>query len=280
MWTCSVCETKNNDTDNFCACCGAPKPVSAQKPVSKPSSPPPSSDNQRPSANTQAKPSSPKAPSQGKPGGSVSSAARKVSFEEKELQNLRRQVAIPSSPETVRNNSGCNRFATVIASILLSIVGGALLTYVPVWIFGDLFVKLGKEPLLTNATMEKYSLLFILICFVLIWVYQYKLLRKTDQFQAVWNGKELICSWPTIKMDGVPALAVDGRWIALDKFVENGVWVKQGDQIAGLRCMLSEPPRKALLAEVSRAYQSGAAPGSMFKYSATYYSQVDVSRSQ
>ena len=104
--------------------------------------------------------------------------------------------------------------------------------------------------------------------------------RKHETLRAVWNGKELICTWSPFKFNGSPALAVDRRWIALDKYVQEGSWIKQGQEVSGLRCTCLEAPKTVVLAEVKENYKEGNGSEPTFEYSVKYLAQVDVSRSQ
>ena len=60
MWTCKECETKNNDSDRFCACCGAARPTVAAIPETGAAA---SADTRQ----AQAVPPSSQAPSSGSP---------------------------------------------------------------------------------------------------------------------------------------------------------------------------------------------------------------------
>lgn len=268
MWTCRDCETKNNDGDAYCACCGAPKPASA--PTPSPRTQTGANQQQgtapRPTQGPGSRPAQAYTPTKSRE--PAEREPRRLSYEEKRLMALNDAIHIPPAP-TTRANIGCGTFVMhMVGSFLLGTLAGALLCYIPVWIFGDLFMKLGAVPLLTSEMVDPFLGPAVILGIVLYWVIVLKDRKDAATFDASWDGSELVCSWIGIKESNL-AVGIDGRWIAFGDYVENGSWRKIDGKIYGLSCAWPTRPQKAVLAKIN--LENGVTPKT-----ANYISAADV----
>lgn len=266
MWTCSICETKNKDTDAFCECCGNKRPASAAPKTSGQST-----GNNQPGAAKQ--PAATQQPPRTSGAAQRRPAAEKKqppSYEEKRLMELRAAVKIPAEPRTRQDNSLGYWLRHIIGCFLLGTVAAVFLSDIPVWIFGDLVEKMGGTPLLTYDSVEGLSRVMIIVCYILYWVIIIQRRKHADEFQVRWTGSEIICRWHPLKDTHNIGVGLDGEWIAYDTFVMNGSWQKQDGKAVGLRCAYDHQPKKAVLAEISTE-------GATMKYTgASYISEADV----
>lgn len=246
MWTCSVCETKNNDDDRFCACCGNARPASAAPKASRPVGNNQSGSASRPAASQ----NTPRAQSTSRT--QVAEPRKKeLSYEEKRLMELRGAVKIPENPSTRLNNHLGYWLKHLIGCFLLGTWAGALLSYLPVWIFGDLVEKLGGTPRVTDEMMEPFMAPLVFLCYILYWVMIIVRRKHAAEFRVMWKDGEIIARWHPIKDTHNLAVGLDGEWIALDPFVLNGSWLKQEGMTVGLRCAFDHRPGKAVIAQIS-----------------------------
>ena len=266
MWTCSICETKNNDDELYCACCGNARPASAA-----PKAPRPGGANNQSGAASRPTASQNAPRTQGASRTSVTPPKkRELSYEEKRLMELRAAVIIPKNPSTRLDNHLGYFFKHMIGCILLGTLAGAVLAVLPVWIFGDLVEMLGGTPLVTNEMMDPYLGPLMVLGWILYWVMIIVRRKHAAEFRMIWKDGEIIARWHPIKDAHNLAVGVDGEWIALDPLVLNGSWLKQEGKTVGLRCACDHRPKKAVLAEVS-------IEGGTLKFTgATYISITDV----
>ncbi len=259
MWTCSVCETKNNDDDRFCACCGNARPASAAPKASRPVGNNQSGSASRPAASQ----NTPRAQSTSRT--QVAEPRKKeLSYEEKRLMELRGAVKIPENPSTRLNNHLGYWLKHLIGCFLLGTWAGALLSYLPVWIFGDLVEKLGGTPRVTDEMMEPFMAPLVFLCYILYWVMIIVRRKHAAEFRVMWKDGEIIARWHPIKDTHNLAVGLDGEWIALDPFVLNGSWLKQEGMTVGLRCAFDHRPKKAALAQVGTESETLKFSGASF----------------
>ena len=245
MWICRECDTKNQDTDFYCACCGAKNPNPAA-----PEAPRPVGNNQSGSVSRPAA-SQDTSRAQGASRTSVTPAGKRVlSHEEKRLIELRSAVKIPEKPSTRLDKNPGYWFSQILTCMCLSTWAGALLTYLPVWIFGNLVEKLGGTPLLTSETAAPYIALWIPLCFVLYWVMIIVKRKRAAEFRVMWKDGEITARWHPVKKMNNLAVGLDGEWIALYPCVLNGSWIMQEGMAVGLRCACDHRPKKAVLGKV------------------------------
>lgn len=248
MWICSTCETKNNDDDRFCACCGNARPAAAAPKAPRTDG----GNNQsgapsRPSASRNA----PRSHGAGQAGNASVQGQKSLSYEEKRLLELRRSVRIPEDPPTRLDNHPGYWLRHLVGCFLLGTVAGAFLSFLPVWIFGDLVEKLGGTALVTSEMMDPLMTPLVVISYILYWVMIIVRRKHAAEFQAMWRDGELICRWHPLKDTHAIGVGVGGDWIAYDSFVLNGSWIRQDGKVVGLRCAYDHRPEKAAIAQIS-----------------------------
>ena len=258
MWICSECETKNNDSDRFCACCGAARPAAAAPAAPKTgaaSANTPRASQQRSSQTPPPAQGERRPPVQGAAAeprrAATSTASHTVTDGEKRLSELNRQVTIPTVIPTMQDNGVGFWIRKFFVSVFVALFGGAILTYAPLLILEDLWTMLFSHPLVTVDQISVLGGPFILLSFILYWVYIFKSKSKANTFAAEWNGKELIFAVPPAKDSTKLAIAVDGTWIAFGSCVPGGDWIRRDGAVVGLHCARSWRPRAAVLAEIN-----------------------------
>lgn len=264
MWICSNCETKNNDDDRFCACCGNARPAAAAPKAPRPGG----ANNQsgaasRPTASQNA----PRTQGARKTRPAPAQEKKSLSYEEKRLMELRSSVKIPENPATRLDNHLGYWLRHLIGCFLLGTVAGAVLSYLPSWLLGDLVEKLGGTALVTFEMMEPLMTPAVILCYVLYWVMIIFRRKHASEFQAMWKDGEIICRWHPVKDTHDFGVGVGGEWIAYDSFVLNGTWIKQDGMVVGLRCAYDHRPGKAVIAQIS-------AEGGTMKFTGAAYISV------
>ena len=280
MWICSECETKNNDGDRFCACCGAARPAAAapetktQTPAYTQGTAQPRNSQMPPPAQGERKPSAQGAPAAAQRVG-TGVPPRPASAGEKRLSELNRQVTIPTVIPTMQDNGVGFWIRKFFVSVFVAGFGGAMLTYAPLLILEDLWTTLFSHPLVTVDQISVLGGPFILLSLILYWVYIFKSKSRANTFAAEWNGTELVFSVPPAKDSEKLAIAVDGTWIAFGDCVPGGSWIRRDGAVVGLHCAHSQRPKTAVLANINTEMRSDST-GVHTVYRASYTAVAEV----